>query len=596
MPNLDWSRLGAWPGGAVQSIALSPRFERDRLALAATGAGLFRSADGGVTWQRAGEMGYIATRCVTFAPSGAAFAATQAGALMRSTDGGVRWQVLNAWAFGPINALALPPFQNSEATIFAATDEGIFRSMDGGASWQSANFGLLDVEILCLACAPDFAESEVVWAGSANGGLYRSRNTGRAWREAGQGLPDAAVQCIVVTESDVFAGTESGLFRLANGATWLPHGLEGLEVNDLMVCDGTLLAGTTGGIFRDAREGWQPTEVREPTLALAGIANGVILGGSVREGIWQSADGGRRWRIAHEGLAAHTPPLAVRACGGTFLLADAVGSMACSEDGVAWRPVAADDPIACMAASPPGRRCTTVAATKEQVLIWNADNESLSPWPSQLALADEDAITALSLTRDGTCLVGTQAGRCKVGNAGTPWHDVVLPGEGVVAALHLTPAGSLFALRLAPKRAYDSDSFSAELWYLPTLVLPATKDAPWQMLMALDGLRVPLACLSVEGDRIVLAAQHVVAQAHVTEDDPIEVRRIAFEAGTAFTAVATRGAETFLASNRGVVRLSDTGAHQPVGKALAGVPVVALSADEEELWAVTLGGEVWRHP
>lgn len=583
-------------GGAVQSIALSPRFERDRLALAATGAGLFRSTDGGVTWQRSGEMGYVATRCVAFAPSGAALAATQAGALMRSTDGGVHWQALNAWAFGPINALALPPSQNGEATIFAATDEGIFRSPDDGASWQSAGFGLLDAEILCLACAPDFAASEVIWAGSANGGLYRSRNAGRAWREAGQGLPDAAVQCIVAAESDVFAGTESGLFRLANDATWLPYGLDGLEVNCLCLYDGVLLAGTTEGIFRNARTGWQPTEVREATLALAGAADGVILSGGVREGIWRSTDGGRAWQIAREGLTAHTPPLAVRACSGAFLLADALGGMAWSDDGVAWHPVAADDPIACIATSPPGRHCTTAAATKAQLLGWDADEKRLSPWPSQPAIPGGDAITALSLTRDGTCLVGTQAGRCQVGGAGMPWHDVVLPGKGAVAALHLTPAGSLFALRLTPKRADDSERFSAELWYLPVLILPATKDAPWQLLMALDGLRIPLACLSVADDRVVVAAQHVVAQAHVAEGDPIEVRRIALEAGTAFTAVAARGAEVILASNRGVVRLSDAGACRPMGRALSGVPVVALSADEEALWAVTLGGELWRYP
>lgn len=583
-------------GGAVQSIALSPRFERDGLALAATGAGLFRSTDGGVTWQRSGEMGYVATRCVAFAPSGAVLAATQAGALMRSTDGGMRWQALNAWAFGPINALVLSPSQNGEATIFAATDEGIFRSPYDGASWQSASFGLLDVEILCLACAPDFAASEVVWAGSANGGLYRSRNAGRAWREAGQGLPDAAVQCVVATESDVFTGTESGLFRLANDATWLPYGLEGLEVNCLCTCDGILLAGTTEGIFRTVHTGWQPTEVREATLALAGAADGVILSGGVREGIWRSTDGGRAWQIAREGLTAHTPPLAVRTCSGAFLLADALGGTACSDDGVAWHPVAADDPIACVATSPPGRHCTTLAATKAQLLGWDADGRNLSPWPSQPTLADDDAIVALSLTYDGIGLVATQFGQCKLGSADMPWHDVVLPGQGDVAALHLTPAGSLFALRLASKRADDSESFSAELWYLPVLILPATKDAPWQLLMALDGLRIPLACLSVADDRVVVAAQHVVAQAHMAEGDPIEVRRITFEAGTTFTAVATRGAEVFLASNRGVVQLSDTGAYWPMGRALSGAPVVALSADEEALWAVTLGGELWRYP
>ncbi|BCX04064.1 MAG: hypothetical protein KatS3mg053_2002 [Candidatus Roseilinea sp.] len=593
----DWSRIGAWMGGAVHSLALSPRFEDDGLALAATYAGLFRSINGGRTWQRAGDMGYVATRGVAFDPHGTARAATQAGALMRSTDGGVRWQALDTWGFGPINALTSALNQNGNMALFAATDEGIYRSMDSGASWQSANFGLLDVEILCLACAPDFAKSEIVLAGSASGGLYRSRNAGRAWREAGYGLPDAAVQCIAFTEAGLLAGTEAGVFRLTEGDEWLPCGLEGMEVNCLAACDGTLLAGTTRGIFRAGADlQWQPTGLEEPTLAVAYAANGVVLCGTVHSGIWRSDDGGRTWQRAHEGPTAHTPPLAAHTRDGAFLVADALGSVAYSDDGVAWRPVAVDDALVCVTANPASRPTAFMAATERRVLAWDADARALLPLPGQPSLDDDDTITALALTHDGVCLIGTRFGQCKVGGAGLPWHTLALPGAGAVAALHLTPAGSLFVLRIAAAGAGDAPSFSAEVWRLPVLVLPYQDESAWHMLMALDGLRAPLACLLVAGNRVVLAAQNAIAQAYIVQGYSTEVYRVNVEPGIAFTAVATHGEATFLASNRGVIYLSATGAHWPVGSALVDVPVVGLFAERAALWTVTLGGEVWRYP
>jgi photosystem II stability/assembly factor-like uncharacterized protein len=581
----------------VYSLALSLRFAEDGIALAATHAGLFRSDNGGRTWQRAGNMGYVPARCVAFDPSDMAFATTQAGALVVSRDSGTQWQTLDAWGFGPTNALAFATDKDGNAHLFAATDEGIYRSLDGGASWQSANFGLLDPEILCLTCAPDFAESEVIWAGGANGGLYRSRNAGRAWREAGYGLPDAAVQCIAFTEAGLLAGTEAGVFRLTEGDEWLPCGLEGMEVNCLAACDGTLLAGTTRGIFRaDANLQWHPTSLGEPVLALACATNGVALCGTTHSGVWRSDDGGRIWQRTHKGLTAHTPPLAARAGDGTCLLADALGSIVYSDDGVAWRPVAVDDALVCVTANPAPRPAAFMAATERRVLAWDADARTLLPLPGQPSLDDDDTITALALTHDGVCLIGTRSGQCKVGGAGLPWHDLALPGAGAATALHLTPAGGLFALHIAAD-ADSASSFSAEVWRLPVLVLPHPDETAWHMLMALDGLQTPFACLAVEGDRVVLAAQNAIAQAYLDADGyPMEVRRVSAEPGIAFTAVATQGEETYLASNRGVIYLSATGAHRPIGSMLTEVPVVALFTDRAALWAITLGGEVWRYP
>lgn len=583
----------------MHSLALSPRFAVDGLALAATNVGLFRFADDGRSWQRAGNMGYVAVRCVAFDPSGAAFATTQSGTLARSTDGGNDWRTLDLWAFGPINALAFATDEDGRPCLFAATDEGIYRSMDGGASWQSANFGLLDLEILCLACSPNFAEDGVIWAGGANGGLYRSRNGGRAWREAGHGLSDAAVQCLEFSKAGLLAGTDAGLFRLTDGGdTWTLVGLEGLEVNCLATCDGTTLAGTTRGVFvADADRQWHPTNLAEPVLALVCAANGLALCGTAYSGVWRSADGGQTWQRADGGLAAHAPPLASRAGNGAFLLADALGGAAYSDDGAAWHLVMTDDPLVCIAVSSASHPPALIAATEQQVLAWDAGARMLTPLPDQPALDHDDAITALTLTGDGDYLIGTRAGRCKIGIGGCDWRDMALPGAGTVTALQFTPAGNVFALRIFVKEDGDSAQHRAEVWRAAKLAHPDPDETVWSMVMALDNLRAPFACLAAADDRAVLAAQNIIAQAYLVEGYPVQVRRVSVEPDIAFTAVAWYGEDILLASNRGVLYVSSTtGAHWPVGRALVDIPVVALFVERDALWAITLGGEVWRYP
>ncbi|MCS7056724.1 MAG: hypothetical protein NZM18_11200, partial [Thermoflexales bacterium] len=580
MPAADWTRVGAWTGGAVHGLALSPRFAEDGIVLAATGAGLFRSEDGGQTWQRTGSMGYVAVRYVAFDPSGRAFAATQAGALAVSTDGGSQWRTSDAWGFGTINALAFANDEDGQAIIFAATDEGIYRSPDGGVSWQSANFGLLDLEILCLACAPDFAQSEVIWAGSAKGGLYRSRNGGRAWREAGHGLSDAAVQCLAFSKAGLLAGTDDGLFQLVEGGTWQIAGLEGLEVNCVADCDDVLLAGTTRGIFRaDAGLEWHPGDLNEPVLALVSAANGVALCGTAYTGVWRSEDRGRTWQRSNAGLSAHTPPIAARTGNGTMLLANMLGSAACSDDGVAWQPVSTDDPLVSVAASSSPHRPAFIAATERHVLAWEAGTNALLPLPAQPSLDEDDAITALALNRDDI-LIGTRAGKAKM-RIGGIWRDIALPGRGAVTRLQFTPAGGLFALRIIAKPKADAQ-FSAEVWRAPQLAAPDPDETVWSMVMGLDGLHTPLANLAVADRRIVLAAHNIIAYGYITEGQPVEMRRISVEPGITFTGVVWYGEDVLLASNRGILYVSSvTGAHRPIGETLVDVPVVALFVERD---------------
>src|SRR5262245_5881832 len=199
-PAPTWQRLGSWAGGPVLDIGLSPTFAVDGMALAATAAGLYRTDDGGDSWQRtAAELADPSFLAVAFAPANrpgqvCAYAASESGRLYTSLDSGLTWQEVSAWSgLGQATQLLLSPGFDQDRTLFVATGTGVFRTQDGGLHWESATFGLHDLEVLCLALAPDFVSSEVIWCGTAAGGLYRSRNAARSWRDSGQGLPDDAV-------------------------------------------------------------------------------------------------------------------------------------------------------------------------------------------------------------------------------------------------------------------------------------------------------------------------------------------------------------------------------------------------------------------
>ena len=350
---MQWQSSGAWLGGTVSSLALSPDFMADQVVLAATGAGLYRSTDGGQTWRLIPNgLSDPSLLAVEFARANrpgelCAFAATEGGRLFTTVDGGQSWREVVNWAgLGTATALAISPNFVQDQTLFVATGEGIFRSQDGGQSWESSTFGLLDLEVLCLACASDFAQSEVLWAGTAQGGLFRSRNAGRSWRESGQGLPDSAVQCLAVsphfaTNQTLWVGTETaGLYQSTDGgANWSAVGAELAEqsINCLAVAAQSdhLLVGTGAGVYTSADGGksWHPTAGGEfLALVLTLAEDGSALAGAAGEGVYRSLASAVNWQPATVGLAAHVPPLVAQSARGELFALDRDGMLAYSPD------------------------------------------------------------------------------------------------------------------------------------------------------------------------------------------------------------------------------------------------------------------------
>ncbi len=278
------------------------------ICFAARTSGLFRSADGGLTWEcayaslNAGEA--LPTSAVALAPDfgqePTVFAGLN-GAILLSRDGGFHWQPSRLPEPLPaVSALAISPCYQEDGMVFAGTNEdGVLVTSDRGNTWISWNFGLLDLNILCLAISPQFEADETLYAGSESG-LFRSSNGGRAWREVPLPVDYDAVLSLAISphfaqDGTLFAGTENqGLFVSPDrGKTWRSAGGTTCDepVNHILLSPSAptrkimLLHGGLLKVSNDGGEswkGWKKKQVggRNVTAVLApGSLNGQILAG-----------------------------------------------------------------------------------------------------------------------------------------------------------------------------------------------------------------------------------------------------------------------------------------------------------------------------
>jgi len=253
---------------------------------AARTSGLFRSKDGGQTWESAYESlnlrQALLTSAVALAPDfghdPTVFAGLN-GALLRSFDGGVTWQRCRLPSPPPaISTLAISPQYAEDGIVFAGTNEdGVLKSSDGGRNWVAWNFGLLDLNVLCLAPSPEFGTDEMLFAGVGSG-LFRSSNGGRAWKEVALPFDFDAVLSLAISpdfarDQTVFIGTENnGLWTSSDqGKSW--HALVELggdeAVNQIQLVSTSptekemlILFGGKPLVSKDLGKSWKPWQTK----------------------------------------------------------------------------------------------------------------------------------------------------------------------------------------------------------------------------------------------------------------------------------------------------------------------------------------------
>lgn len=295
----------------IYSLAAAPDFAQSGVCFAARGSGLYRSEDGGNTWQDAldslGLKDQLATMAVALSPE---FSTDQSvfvgssGGLLCSFDGGDTWNVTMLPEPPPVVCtLVVSPGYTRDGILLAGTlEDGVFRSANRGGIWSAWNFGLLDLNILYLAISADFGRDETLFVGTETG-IFRSTNGGRAWREVGFSVDWAPVLSLALspafaTDGVLFAGTESyGLFRSDDrGHSWTRLGEDRIveAVNVILVSpefparpDILVLLGDALLISRDGGETWSDAGADldpEPGLATMVAPQGLELGAPVLVG------------------------------------------------------------------------------------------------------------------------------------------------------------------------------------------------------------------------------------------------------------------------------------------------------------------------
>src|SRR3954447_974608 len=175
---LDAWSFGDQPGGAVAALAVSGQ---NALAAPASNAGgLFRSADGGATWQLLGGLGYRRVSSVAIDPAAGQpwYAATTTG-LFRSLDHGDTWEVV-ATPLGTTASWSLVAVdRGTPGTAYIGSGTQIYRTTTGGSgTWTSVSTSAPSGGFDDILVDP---VTHTAWGRRYGAGIYYVSSSGTAW-------------------------------------------------------------------------------------------------------------------------------------------------------------------------------------------------------------------------------------------------------------------------------------------------------------------------------------------------------------------------------------------------------------------------------
>ena len=274
----------------AQCVATSHE-DPDTVYVGTSDEGLFKSSDGGESWERIPGITHSRITAVAISPvDRAVYAGTEPSSLFVSRDGGESWRELEGlknlpsaptWSFPPrpwtshVRAIAL---SHTDPDLIVAGIElgGIVRSTDGGETWQDQRLGAYAD---CHSLAAHSGAQNLLYE-AAGGGFAQSADFGESWSASDEGLGHRYVWGLAVDREN----PELVYVSAAHG----PRRAHGSGFSD-------------AAIYRWRGEGrWEPvlenlaefpyalaSDPETPGALYAGLGNGTILHSSDKGESWE---------------------------------------------------------------------------------------------------------------------------------------------------------------------------------------------------------------------------------------------------------------------------------------------------------------------
>jgi len=511
IPGLSTSNWQRWDEGLpsiapVLTLAANP--ERPEVLYAGTYRlpGLWRSLDGGETWEQAGQAGEIGpySHAVFVLLWDAGHQQWWAG-----TAGGLFFRPADSAAWQPVPELQGSVFHlalDESGRLYAVqADAGLFRQEKDG-SW------------VCLRQEPRAltvglsSTGQSLFLGTAGNGLWISHDGGQNWLPVPD-WPKEYVSALLVDRKSsawVYASISKGVYRSADfGRTWQAvQELDGRAYAFALTPDDTLYLGLKGHVAcsPDGGQTWVGYADGLPSqaaifdlLVVDQPEGGYVLYAASEDGVYRSSDRGKTWQRHREGLGSIEVTALAWDGEGRLLAALPLGLYRSSGEGK-WQPVPHTlgyKPFYALASDATAR--TIYAGTQSGLArstdggqTWAEVISDLTPYGMPGVLVDSEdpnhvfirlayervyeshdggqtwearwegmetyhVVLSLARSRSGELWAGTQDGLFRWDRQGKQWRSEPLPLDNQ----------SIFALEFAPDDATIYVGATEGLWHRP---------------------------------------------------------------------------------------------------------------------------------
>ncbi|HEY0553718.1 MAG TPA: glycosyl hydrolase, partial [Thermoanaerobaculia bacterium] len=256
---LELRNIGpATVGGRIVDLAVDPRTPTTWYVAAASG-GVWKTVNAGTTWTPIFEgQGSFSIGCITIDPrnplviwvgsgeNNSQRSVSYGDGLYKSTDGGKSWDNVGLKKSEHIGKVVIDPRDSN--TVYVAAqgplwapggDRGLYKTTDGGKTWKavltiSENTGVTDVALdprnPDTVYAATYQRRRHIWTlidGGPEGGIQKSTDGGATWKKLAGGLPRGDVGriglAVAPSKPDTVyalveaAGKTGGFFRSTDG-------------------------------------------------------------------------------------------------------------------------------------------------------------------------------------------------------------------------------------------------------------------------------------------------------------------------------------------------------------------------------------------